>query len=69
MIRIFIGDDHAVVRRGLRDLLSDEFRGAAFAEASDARQSLEQLRKKKSGMSRRSTLRCRGKAAWIFARN
>jgi DNA-binding NarL/FixJ family response regulator len=30
----------------LRELLSDEFHGAAFVEASDARQALEQLRKK-----------------------
>jgi len=46
MMRILIVDDHAIVRRGLRELLSDEFHGAAFGEASDARQALEQLRKK-----------------------
>ncbi len=46
MIRILIVDDHAIVRRGLRDLLSDEFHSAAFGEASDARLALEQLRKK-----------------------
>jgi two-component system, NarL family, invasion response regulator UvrY len=46
MMRILIVDDHAIVRRGLRDLLSDEFHGAAFGEASDAQQALEQLRKK-----------------------
>jgi two-component system, NarL family, invasion response regulator UvrY len=46
MIRVLIVDDHAIVRRGLRALLSDEFHGAAFGEASDARQALEQLRKK-----------------------
>ena len=46
MIRVLIVDDHAIVRRGLRALLSDEFRGAAFGEASDALQALEQLRKK-----------------------
>src|SRR6202040_2244049 len=46
MIRILIVDDHAIVRRGLTALLSDEFRGAAFGEASDARQALEQLRAK-----------------------
>ena len=44
-IRILIVDDHAVVRRGLRALISDEFQGAVFGEASDARQALEQLRK------------------------
>ncbi|MBM2811491.1 MAG: Response regulator, LuxR family [Chloroflexi bacterium] len=46
-IRVLIVDDHAIVRSGLRALLSNEFRGAAFGEASDARQALEQLRNKK----------------------
>ncbi len=46
MIRILIVDDHAIVRHGLRSLLSDEFRGAVFGEAPDARQALDQLRKK-----------------------
>jgi two-component system invasion response regulator UvrY len=46
-IRVLIVDDHAVVRRGLKALLSEEFRGAAFGEASDARQALEHLRQKK----------------------
>ena len=46
MMRILIVDDHAIVRRGLRELLSDEFHGAAFGEASDAQQALEELRKK-----------------------
>ena len=44
-IRVLIVDDHAMVRRGLRALLSDEFGGAAIGEASDARQAVEQLRK------------------------
>jgi DNA-binding NarL/FixJ family response regulator len=47
MIRVLIVDDHAILRRGLRALLSDEFHGAAFGEASNARQALEQLRKEK----------------------
>ncbi len=46
MMRILIVDDHAVVRRGLRALLSDEFPGAAFGEAGDAVQAMELLRKK-----------------------
>jgi len=46
MIRVLIVDDHAIVRRGLRELLSDEFRGAAFGEASTAQQALEQISKK-----------------------
>lgn len=46
MIRVLIVDDHAIVRRGLRALLSHEFQGAVFGEAPDARQALEQLREK-----------------------
>ena len=46
MMRVLIVDDHAIVRRGLRELLSDEFRRAAFGEASDTGQALEQLRQK-----------------------
>ena len=46
MIRVLIVDDHAIVRRGLRELLSDEFRGAAFGEASNAQQAMEQIWKK-----------------------
>ena len=45
MMRALIVDDHAFLRRGLKGLLADEFHGAAFGEASDARQALEQLRK------------------------
>ena len=44
MMRVLIVDDHAVVRRGLRGLLSDEFEGAAFGEAGDAAQALDLLR-------------------------
>ena len=47
MIRILIVDDHAIVRRGLRSLLSDEFHGATFGEAADAQQAVEQLRQHK----------------------
>ena len=46
MIRVLIVDDHAIVRRGLKDLLSDEFHGATFGEASNALLALEQLREK-----------------------
>jgi two-component system invasion response regulator UvrY len=46
MMRVLIVDDHAILRRGLRSLLADEFPGAAFGEAADSRQALELLRKK-----------------------
>jgi DNA-binding NarL/FixJ family response regulator len=47
MIQVLIVDDHAILRRGLRALLSDEFTDAKFGEASNAEQALEQLGKKK----------------------
>ena len=45
-VRVLIVDDHTIVRCGLRALLANEFRGAAFGEAADARQAFAQLRKK-----------------------
>jgi two-component system, NarL family, invasion response regulator UvrY len=47
MMRVLIVDDHTIVRRGLRALLSDEFPGATCGEAADARQAFAQLREKK----------------------
>jgi DNA-binding NarL/FixJ family response regulator len=46
MIRVLIVDDHAILRRGIRALLSDAFAKAEFGEASNADQALEQLGKK-----------------------
>ena len=43
--RILIADDHAVVRRGLKQILADEFRKADFGEASNAREALDRIRK------------------------
>ena len=34
-MQFLIADDHAVVRRGLREILSDAFSGARFAEAAN----------------------------------
>jgi len=45
-MRILIVDDHAIVRRGLRSLLADAFQDAAFDEASNAEEVLEQVGKK-----------------------
>jgi len=36
MLRILIADDHAIVRRGLKDILLDAFPSAAIAEVCDA---------------------------------
>ena len=46
MMRVLIVDDHAILRSGLKELLADAFPGAAFGEASNAPQALEQLKKK-----------------------
>jgi two-component system, NarL family, invasion response regulator UvrY len=45
MIRVLIVDDHAILRRGLRALLADEFADARFGDASNAEQALEQVGK------------------------
>jgi len=35
MIKILLGDDHAVVRRGIKQILSDAYPQASFGEAGD----------------------------------
>ena len=35
-MHILITDDHAVVRRGLREILADSLEGATFSEAGSA---------------------------------
>ncbi len=44
MIRILIADDHAILRRGLREILVGEFRGAIFGEAGNAQEVLTAVR-------------------------
>jgi two-component system invasion response regulator UvrY len=44
-MRVLIVDDHALLRCGLRALLSSQFVGATFGEACDANAALAQLRK------------------------
>ncbi|HEV2393806.1 MAG TPA: response regulator transcription factor [Verrucomicrobiae bacterium] len=41
MMRILLVDDHTVVRRGLKQILADEFKQAAFGEAGSAQQALD----------------------------
>jgi DNA-binding NarL/FixJ family response regulator len=36
MLRVLLVEDHPIVRRGLRDILGDDFPGAEFGEAADA---------------------------------
>jgi len=42
-MNILIADDHANVRRGLREILVDAFSDASFSEASDGEEVLTQL--------------------------
>jgi Response regulator containing CheY-like receiver domain and AraC-type DNA-binding domain len=41
MIRILIADDHPFVRRGVKQVLTDEFPGVVIGEASTAPELLE----------------------------
>jgi two-component system invasion response regulator UvrY len=43
--RILIADDHAVVRRRLKQILADEFKKADFGEAGNVREALDRIRK------------------------
>jgi two-component system, NarL family, invasion response regulator UvrY len=45
-MRILIVDDHAIVREGLKRILLDEFKDAAFGEAGNATEALNQVWKK-----------------------
>jgi two-component system, NarL family, invasion response regulator UvrY len=45
-MRILIADEHAVFRRGLREILGEAFARATFGEAKTARETLECLRRK-----------------------
>jgi DNA-binding NarL/FixJ family response regulator len=42
-LQILLVDDHAVVRRGLRELLADEFPGAEFGEAATGPEALVEI--------------------------
>ena len=42
-LRILVTDDHATTRLGIKQILKEEFRGAAFGEAADAAGTLQQV--------------------------
>lgn len=46
MISILIVDDHAIIRRGLREILTDALGSLSFGEAENAQGALEQVRKR-----------------------
>jgi DNA-binding NarL/FixJ family response regulator len=45
MIRVLIADDHAILRRGLIEILTREFEGAVCGEAENAQQVLAQVQR------------------------
>jgi DNA-binding NarL/FixJ family response regulator len=45
MLKVLIADDHAVVRHGLKQIVERGFGAAAFGEAADAQEALQQIRK------------------------
>ena len=45
MKRILIADDHEIVRRGLRQILADEFPKIQVGDAANARDTVEAVRK------------------------
>jgi two-component system, NarL family, invasion response regulator UvrY len=45
MIKVLIVDDHEIVRRGLKQILTDEFPKLEIGEAGDARQAIEAAHK------------------------
>lgn len=44
MIRILMADDHALIRRGLKEILLDEFPNAEITEVSDSETLLEKVK-------------------------
>ncbi len=44
-MKILIADDHALIRRGLKQIIEEEFPNAATGEAEDCQQVLERVRK------------------------
>jgi DNA-binding NarL/FixJ family response regulator len=43
MVRVLIADDHAILRRGLIEILRREFKGAVCGEAGNAEQALSEI--------------------------
>jgi two-component system, NarL family, invasion response regulator UvrY len=45
VIRVLIADDHAIFRRGVKNILAETLEGATFAEASSAQEALDFAKK------------------------
>jgi DNA-binding NarL/FixJ family response regulator len=46
-MKILLADDHAVVRRGVKQILADEFKRATFGEAHNAQEALNRIYQEK----------------------
>lgn len=47
MIKVLIADDHSVVRKGLKQIIEEEFRSATIQEAIDGNELLKKVRSEK----------------------
>ncbi len=45
MIGVLIADDHAILRRGLKEILEDDLQGAIYGEAGNAQQVLAEVQR------------------------
>lgn len=45
MTRVLIADDHAIVRRGLQEILVRELEDSVFGEAKDAQEVIERTKR------------------------
>jgi DNA-binding NarL/FixJ family response regulator len=63
-MKILLADDHEVVRRGLKQMLSEEFGDIVFGEAGSAAETLARLREA-PGICSCSTSTCPDAAAWM----
>ena len=55
MTRVLIADDHEVVRRGLKQILADEFSPVKVFEAQNSQETLQQVNEQTFDLHRRST--------------
>ena len=62
-IRVMIVDDHAILRAGVREMLSEEADLQVVGEAGSAEEALQQLREGSRSTSWCWTSRCRARAA------
>ena len=44
MVRVLIADDHPLIRRGLQQILTDEWEAVVIGEASSAEEALDLVR-------------------------